>query len=91
MPSIVELFGYESNDNSPVAQAARSGRLCPYLSSTCVKGFNDGTPSGVCSLKRDAEVLPVCPRRLYADNYRPLLDIAGRCFPATLPLVRAAA
>lgn len=91
MPQIIELYGFETRDISEKARQSRASMLCPFVGGKCTKKFSDGEPNGVCSLSRGEGVLPVCPKRLYADSYRPLNDIAARCFPAGLPVVRSPA
>ena len=49
--NIIELFGYSAGDQSPEARKARDERTCPFLQQTCTKTLNDGSVSGVCTLK----------------------------------------
>ncbi len=84
---ITELFGYTPTDVSATARAARSSHQCPFINSPCAKRLNDGTVSGVCTIK-PSRTQPVicCPVRLYADNYRILLDVATGAFGAGVVL-----
>lgn len=89
MASIIwEFFGYHSGDNSSNALKCAQESQCPIIESRCIKTFNDGTISGVCSLKPiTSEPVICCPVRLYADNYKLLRDIAQSAFNENMILV----
>jgi len=82
MPSrIVELFGYGPQDRSAVASHGRRKLQCPFLGKQCVKTLNDGTISGVCTLKLvNSGPVICCPIRLYAGNYEILNNVAQAAF-----------
>ncbi len=87
---IIEFFGYNPEDRSPVAARGRETLQCPFLGRRCVKTLSDGLISGACTLK-PATGGPVicCPIRLYANNYQILRDVARIAFGPALPLVAA--
>ena len=78
---IVEFFGYAPDDYSSKARAARKQFRCPFIDDTCKKTLNDGSISGVCTIKptRSSPVI-CCPYRLYSDQYKILQDVAERAF-----------
>lgn len=86
---IVELFGFGSADNSIQARQFFQNALCPFVSTQCTKTNHDKTVVyGTCSVttgraKREAII---CPKRLYADNYRVLHDAAVTTW-GEIPLV----
>lgn len=79
--SLVELFGYSPDDKSPAAMAPRAGSSCPFVQGRCIKQFKSGLVSGACTLK-PTQSGPVicCPNRMYAENYKVLLDVAIDAF-----------
>jgi len=79
--SIYEFFGYRATDTSMSARDAALRFYWPFLGSRCVKTLSDSAISGVCSVKpvTSAPVI-CCPIRLYARNYRVLMEIAERVF-----------
>jgi hypothetical protein len=85
----VEFFGYAPEDGSPAATATRQSVHCPFIHTTCTKRFRDGVATGACSV-RLTESGPVicCPKRLYAEGYRILNDIARVCFGEGVRLIR---
>lgn len=72
-----------------MARVARETRTCPFRPGSCVKRFNDGTLSGVCSVElTDGRTVILCPERFYADNYAVIRQIAetiGRELPLLPP------
>lgn len=85
---IIELFGYAPTDDSPVARQARTDLRCPFIRDTCQKTLNDGTISGVCTLKPTTSGPVICcPIRLYASDYRILSDVAETAFRGDVELV----
>lgn len=79
----------DPSDSSPEAASARKARRCPFTGEECVKKYQDGLPNGACSLK-PATSGPVvcCPIRMYADDYRVLLEVAKSAFGSDVRLVR---
>ena len=86
--NIIELFGYNPRDTSPAAQEARRELHCPFLGQTCTKTLNDGTISGMCTLKpMTSGPVICCPVRLYANHYQILKDVAEQAFGGGIELV----
>jgi hypothetical protein len=88
--NIVELFGYDPQDQSPAARGARRETHCPFIGQPCVKQLRDSVLSGVCSLKpmRGTAVI-CCPIRLYAKEYAVLNNVAELAFGVGATLVPA--
>jgi hypothetical protein len=85
--NIVEFFGYSPADSSAKASAARAEKSCPFIGDTCQKTLSDGAISGVCTLKpKTSGPVICCPNRLYADDYRILLDVAKTAFGGDVQL-----
>ena len=85
---IFEFFGYRVSDKSENAYKAAANEQCPILQDTCEKTFNDGTISGVCSIKPiTSKAVICCPIRLYADNYQILKAVSKQAFQEDLPLI----
>ncbi|MBF0109589.1 MAG: hypothetical protein HQL76_10475 [Magnetococcales bacterium] len=86
--TIWEFFGYRSGDMSATACGAAERQHCPIVDDTCEKTFNDGTVSGVCTLKpMTSDPVICCPIRLYAGEYRILHDVVQKAFGAKLSLI----
>lgn len=86
--NIIEFFGYSPVDTSAKAQAARKDLQCPFLGNTCTKTLNDGSVSGVCTIKpMTSGPVICCPVRLYAGNYRILKDVAVQAFEGGIDLI----
>jgi hypothetical protein len=85
---IAELFGYAPDDRSPIALQVKQRKDCPFVPGRCSKTNHDQSAVyGTCSVsngssQRNAgsEVI-ICPRRLYADNYRCLRNVAELVWP----------
>jgi len=87
--TITEVFGYSPDDQSPPVRQIRASQTCPFTARTCIKAFRDsGTVHGTCTVKTpsDEEVI-CCPKRLYAENYRILSDVAHEAFSSDLETV----
>jgi hypothetical protein len=86
--NITELFGFSPADQSPEAKKARKSLECPFLRQTCTKTLNDGTISGVCTIKpiKSGPVI-CCPIRLYANDYQVLKNVAVQAFGGGIDLV----
>lgn len=90
--SIVELFGFAPDDQTPEVEALRANCTCPFLGRTCVKQFKSGLISGACTLKpTNSGPVICCPNRMYAEDYMVLLDVARDAFGAGMRLCRTAA
>jgi hypothetical protein len=85
---IVELFGFAASDSSPSAVEHREKNRCPFLRDTCTKTLSDGIVSGVCTIKQvNSGPVICCPVRLYAADYKMLLEIAVSAFGEDVRLV----
>ena len=86
--NIIELFGYSPGDQSPEAKKARKSLECPFLKQTCTKTLNDGSISGVCTIKpMTSGPVICCPARLYAGGYQILKDVAAQAFGGGIDLI----
>lgn len=89
--SITELFGYAPLDQSETALGFRERSECPFIGGTCIKRFKSGLISGACTLKQPtSDPVICCPNRMYAEEYRVLLDVATDAFGAGVRLCRSA-
>ncbi|MGF6147509.1 Restriction endonuclease NotI [Kingella potus] len=86
---IFEFFGYRVGDKSEAALNAVKNEECPFVLERCEKTFNDGTVSGVCSIRQATSEKAVicCPIRLYADDYQILRNISDKVFLPNLPFI----
>ena len=90
--SIVELFGFAPDDQTPEVAAVRANASCPFVGGKCVKQFKSGLISGACALKpTNSGPVICCPNRMYAEDYKVLLDVARDAFGAGMRLCRTAA
>ena len=83
------MFGHAPTDPSAVARELRAAAQCPFIHDKCTKQFRDGRTSGVCTVQMARGDSPVvcCPNRLYADDYRILMDVARIAFGDGVRLV----
>jgi hypothetical protein len=90
--SVIELFGYAPEDNTPAAKFRRAESNCPFVHGKCIKKFKSGLISGACTLK-PTESGPVicCPNRMYAEDYKVLVDVAVDAFGPGMRLCRKSA
>ena len=89
---VVELFGYAPEDKGAIATAYRKRSECPFVGGTCIKKFKSGLVSGACSLKPvTSGPVICCPNRMYAEDYKVLLDVANDAFGAGSRLCRTLA
>ena len=82
---ITEFFGFTPLD--PAAAGSVRDRLCPFVSSDCIKPNH-----GACSVQQVSRAEPVicCPNRMYGGNFKILSDISIEAFGAGAELVRPA-
>lgn len=86
--TIWEFFTYRSDDNSDEARNAAETATCPITKDLCEKTFNDGTISGVCTIKPiTSDPVICCPIRLYSDNYKILKDVSFKAFGMEFALI----
>jgi len=89
---IIEFFGYDPEDRSPIAVETRAKRECPFLGRQCEKTLHGGEISGACTLKPvNGGAVICCPIRLYARNYEILRDVARIAFGPAIPLLPTSA
>lgn len=80
---IAELFGYPSDDLSVGARLAAQTQQCPFLGKKCTKFNHDQTVIyGTCSVSLNSASdskydIIICPKRLYADEYKVIRDVAS--------------
>src|ERR1700678_3054335 len=85
---IIELFGFSAADSTAAAASHRNSNRCPFLRDRCTKTLSDGIVSGVCTIQQvNSGPIICCPVRLYASDYRILLDIANEVFGDGVRLV----
>ncbi len=85
---VFEWFGNPLSDQTAAVEGLRTRAHCPYIDAPCTKSFNDGSPSGACSvLTNNAGVVPICPKRLYSESYLTLSDVARLAFGRDAMLV----
>jgi hypothetical protein len=87
--TILEWFGRTVDDSSPGVSDLRFTNRCPFILDACAKQFPDGTRSGVCSIQTTEGALAICPNRLYANDYRILIDAAEVVFGSGVEVVFA--
>lgn len=81
---ITEFFGFEPGDAA--AGPYFSARQCPFIGRDCTKPEH-----GACSVRQtQGEDIICCPNRMYASDYRILLEISSELFGAHASLIRAA-
>jgi len=87
---VIELFGYAPQDQSESAIGYRKSSECPFVGGTCIKKFKSGLISGACALQ-PVTTGPIicCPNRMYAEDYKVLLDVGIDAFGPGVRLCRA--
>ena len=86
---VEEFFGFQPQDNTETAASFRKSGMCPFVGGPCIKRFKSGTVSGACAVKPvTSGPVICCPNRMYAENYRVLLDVACSCFGTEARLCR---
>ncbi|MFN7924016.1 MAG: NotI family restriction endonuclease [Bryobacteraceae bacterium] len=82
---IVEFFGFRPDDPHIEAANARKSSLCPFVGTQCAKTLSDGQLSGACTVRQTKpESIICCPKRMYANSYLILRDIAASVFGSDL-------
>lgn len=71
---VYEWYGYRTRDNSRAALEASQGHHCPFVPPTCTKN------KGACSVSAGGQVVIICPKRLYGNDYELLRLIAHEAF-----------
>lgn len=85
---VYEWFGHPLSDQSAEAESLRKREHCPFLNSRCTKSFNDRSISGACSMLSNQDgVVCTCPKRLYAEDFLTLSDVARLAFGQNSELV----
>lgn len=86
---IVEIFGFAPDDLSEEANKHWASHRCPFVDKTCSKTNHDqsviyGTCSVTVGSEGTKEVI-VCPKRLYADQYKVLAEVAAATWMVPVP------
>ena len=89
---IVEFFGFSPTDRTVAATEARQNFLCPFVKGVCTKALgeeDDGSEviSGACTVRQIKNPSPIicCPKRLYANEFQILRDLASVVFVGAPP------
>ena len=89
---ITEFFGYSPADRTARATQVRQNFFCPFINGKCTKVLgeeDDGTKvfSGACTVRQVMDPKPIicCPKRLYANDFQILREIANLVFGEALP------
>ena len=87
--TITEVFGYSPEDQSPLVEEIRTTGTCPFTSRGCIKAFRDtGILHGTCTVRTPSgEEVICCPKRLYAEKYRILTEVAIEAFGSEVKVV----
>lgn len=87
--TLLEWFGHDLDNWSPIAVVDRRDERCPYVGTNCSKTFNNGARSGACSvLLGGGAKVAICPNRLYAQDYLALSNVALVAFGAGHTIIR---
>jgi hypothetical protein len=87
--AITEIFGYAPSDSTPFVSEIRQSGTCPFVQKTCIKVFRDGgIINGTCSVKPpSSEEVVCCPKRMYAENFKIIRDVAVEVFGSNANLI----
>lgn len=89
---VYEFFGYTPSSSNPETLKFRTEGQCPFVAGACIKKFKSGTVSGACAVKPvTSGPVICCPNRMYAEDYKVLLDVARTCFGEHSRLCRSVA
>ena len=78
---LVEIFGYSPVDTSKQCRSLWKIGACPFINKKCSKTNHDKTIIyGTCSVVSPYGDCIICPKRLYADNYSVLREVAKDAF-----------
>lgn len=80
---VFEWFGFKSEDQSREARAAAERTACPFVPPACTKA------GAACSVHTGHEIVTVCPKRFYYDDFRILREIADSAFAGLDPRLGA--
>lgn len=84
--SLVEIFGYAADDETDIARRLWSLGACPYIKKGCTKFNHDKSiVYGACSATSSYGDLPICPNRLYGENYETIRKISADAFGEDIP------
>lgn len=84
---IVELFGFAPDDVSPEAVDVFKRSFCPFVSTPCTKTNHDqSVVYGTCAVTAGSDEVIICPKRLYAENFRVFTDVVSAIWGG-LPLI----
>ena len=87
--TISEIFGYGPDDNTPAVQKIRRTRaLARSQKKSALRPFVMGHCHGTCTVKPPtSDEVICCPKRLYAENYKILREVAVRAFGPDVDLI----
>lgn len=84
---IVELFGFAPDDVSSEAVEIFKRSYCPFVSTPCTKTNHDqSVVYGTCAVTAGSDEVIICPKRLYANDFRVFTDVVSEIW-GQLPLV----
>lgn len=78
---VFEWYGYAADDQTHTAATSAVNQSCPFVPPDCTKA------GGACSVHTGQEIVSVCPKRFYFDNFRVMREIADEAF-AQFPVAR---
>ena len=79
--ALVEIFGHDPMDHSARARKFWQLAACPFIGKACTKYDHTKTICyGTCSVTNKSQIVPICPNRLYADNYKVIRKVARDVF-----------
>jgi hypothetical protein len=87
--AITEIFGYAPFDDSPAVKSIRKSEICPFVGTKCIKVFRDGgIINGTCTVKPpNSEEVICCPKRMYAEGFKIIKDVAAEVFGPNATLI----
>ncbi|WP_227764398.1 NotI family restriction endonuclease [Zhaonella formicivorans] len=78
---LCEIFGFAPDDLTPICRNYWNRGVCPFVGSRCTKHNHDKSVIyGVCSVVSGNDEIIICPKRLYAENYKTLKDVSLDAF-----------
>lgn len=83
---LVEVFGYAPSDLTDTARRLWQMGACPYMNKPCTKINHDQSITyGTCSVTSPYGDLPICPSRLYEQDYKTIRKISADAFGEDMP------
>lgn len=79
--TLVEVFGHDPRDITPVARKFWELSACPFVGKACTKYDHTNTICyGTCSVTNTNQNVVICPNRLYANNYETIRKVSTDVF-----------